>query len=77
MSNVILYVPPGNCVQCARTKALLDREGVTYQVRLVTDYPEEVDRLKALVGSTAPLVVAYGRSWSGFRYDLLMGLPRG
>ncbi|RRH71282.1 glutaredoxin domain-containing protein [Falsigemmobacter faecalis] len=60
MSHVILYVPSGNGVQCNQSKALLDRERVTYEVGLVTDYPEEVDRLKALVGSTAPLVVAYG-----------------
>lgn len=76
MSSVILYVPPGSCIQCDQSKRLLDREGVRYELRLAGDYPEEVDRLSAVLGRQAPLVVAYGRSWSGFRPDLIMGLPR-
>lgn len=69
--KIIIYSPPGCCQQCRATKTALERRGLSWDDRLASDYPEEVDRLAVLHGRQAPLVVAGEQSWSGFRPDLI------
>lgn len=65
------------CVQCDATYRELDKRGVTYTVKDVTD-PENAEALKYFTDeigySSAPIVVVdqdQDHHWSGFRPDLI------
>lgn len=78
MPRVTVHTLP-NCVQCDRTKKLLDREGIVYDVVDMTQEPELAAKFKEDGFLTAPIVVVGndGRRWGGFRPDLIKELkPR-
>ena len=74
--NVTVYTKPA-CVQCNATYRALDKKGIEYQSVDVTQDPEALARLKAMGYMQAPVVVADGDHWSGFRPDKIAALAQG
>ena len=74
--NVTVYTKPA-CVQCNATYRALDKKGIEYQSVDVTQDPEALARLKAMGYLQAPVVVADGDHWSGFRPDKIAALAQG
>lgn len=70
---VTVYTTPA-CPQCMTTKRWLDKRGVTYNTVDLSQSPDDMDAVKALGYSAAPVVViggSYDVHWSGFRPDML------
>lgn len=61
------------CVQCDRTKKMLDKEGLEYEEVDITE-PENLSFVKGLGYMQAPVVVTDDDNWSGFRYEKIKGL---
>ena len=62
------------CVQCDATKRALDKAGLDYELIDVTEDAEGLATVKSLVYVQAPVVVADGDHWSGFRPEKLKPL---
>jgi glutaredoxin-like protein NrdH len=75
MTRVTVYTLPV-CVQCDRTKKLMDREGIVYDSVDLTTVPEVAAKFKEDGFLQAPIVVVGndGRRWGGFRPDLIKEL---
>jgi len=75
MSKVTVYTLPV-CVQCDRTKKLMDREGIAYEAVDLTTVPDVAAKFKEDGFLQAPIVVVGndGRRWGGFRPDLIKEL---
>ena len=73
--KVTVYTLPV-CVQCDRTKKLLDREGIEYETVDLTTVPDVAADFKEEGFLQAPIVVVGngGRRWGGFRPDLIKEL---
>jgi glutaredoxin-like protein NrdH len=76
--RVSVYTLP-DCVQCDRTKRLLEREGIPFQVFNLDELPAKAAEFKAAGFLQAPIVVLGndGRRWAGFRPDLIKELKIG
>ena len=72
MTRVTVYTLP-ICVQCDRTKKLMDRNGIVYDTVDLTTVPEVAAKFKEDGFLQAPIVVLGngGRTWAGFRPDLI------
>lgn len=70
---VIVYTKPG-CVQCERTKKLMDSHGIEYETVDVSENPEARENLIAQGYSQMPIVHAENDEWSGFRPDKIKEL---
>lgn len=71
--NVTVYTKPA-CVQCNATYKALDKAGVVYDVIDISVDAEARDYVMALGYLQAPVVVAGGEHWSGFRPDRIKAL---
>jgi glutaredoxin-like protein NrdH len=71
---ITVYTKPA-CVQCNATYKALDKHGVEYDVVDITANPDARDYVMALGYLQAPVVVAGGEHWSGFRPDRIKALP--
>ncbi|MFD9731982.1 glutaredoxin domain-containing protein [Micrococcus luteus] len=69
---VVVYTRPA-CSACESTKRALDKRGIAYEVREMTD--EDADRFRAEGHRQAPVVVTEGGTWAGFRPDRIVALP--
>lgn len=67
---ITVYSKPA-CVQCTATYRALDKLGVTYDVIDISEDPDARDYVMSLGHLQAPVVVADGHHWSGFRPDLI------
>jgi len=65
---VTVYTKP-SCVQCNATYRALDSRGIEYEVLDVTEDETALATVKELGYLQAPVVVADGEHWSGFRPD--------
>ncbi len=65
---VTVYTKP-SCVQCNATYRALDSRGIEYEVLDVTEDEGALAMVKELGYLQAPVVVADGEHWSGFRPD--------
>ena len=61
------------CVQCDATRRALDKAGVPYELGDVTEDAAALARIKSLGYLQAPVVIADGDHWSGFRPEKLAG----
>ncbi|SJM61062.1 glutaredoxin-like protein NrdH [Agrococcus casei] len=68
--QVIIYTKPG-CVQCSATTRYLDDRGVQYVAADVTADAAALEAVQQLGYAAAPVVVADGNHWSGFRPEKL------
>ena len=66
--TITVYTKPA-CVQCNATYKALDKQGLDYAIVDITEVPEARDYVMALGYLQAPVVVAGGEHWSGFRPD--------
>lgn len=73
--RVTVYSTP-SCVQCRMSYKLLDKLGLDYDVIDVTADPEAERWVKSLGYVQAPVVVAGGVHWSGFRPDKINELVK-
>lgn len=71
--DITVYSKP-LCVQCDATKRALDKAGLPYELIDVTEDAEALAKIKALGYLQAPVVVAGGDHWSGFRPEKLRAL---
>ena len=68
-TTVTVYTKPA-CVQCTATKKALDKAGILgYRPVDITEDPDARDFVMSLGYTSAPVVVAGGEHWSGFRPD--------
>lgn len=72
--TITVYTKPA-CVQCNATYKALDKLGLAYEIVDITEVPEARDYVMALGYLQAPVVVADGEHWSGFRPDRIKALP--
>jgi glutaredoxin-like protein NrdH len=63
-----VYTKPA-CVQCAATKKALDKAGLAYESVDITEDSTARDFVMGLGYTSAPVVIAGGQHWSGFRPD--------
>lgn len=71
--SIIVYTKP-SCVQCSATYRALDKLGIEYTVVDITEDAEALESVKALGYQQAPVVIADGEHWSGFRPDRIKAL---
>ncbi len=65
---ITVYSKP-NCVQCTATYRALDKAGLSYEVVDLSLDAEALEQVKSLGYAQAPVVMAGGEHWSGFRPD--------
>ena len=65
---ITVYSKP-SCVQCNATYRALDAKGIEYEVTDVSQDADALEQVKALGYMQAPVVIADGDHWSGFRPD--------
>ena len=70
---ITVYTKPA-CVQCNATYKALDKQGIAYDVVDISLDDEARDYVMALGHLQAPVVVAGGEHWSGFRPDRIKAL---
>ncbi len=70
MSAITVYTAPA-CAQCRATKRKLNSLGADYTEINVREDNEAFDYVQSLGYDSAPVVVAGGDHWYGFRPDRL------
>ncbi|WP_396926976.1 redoxin NrdH [Mycolicibacterium sp.] len=71
--TITVYTKPA-CVQCNMTYKALDKTGLTYDVVDISEDAEARDYVMSMGYLQAPVVVAGGEHWSGFRPDRIKAL---
>jgi len=71
--TITLLAKP-NCVPCTATQRALDKSGLEYTKRDITEDPEAYELAMSLGYMQAPVVIAGDDHWSGFRPDRLSAL---
>lgn len=71
--KITVYTKP-SCVQCNATKRVLVKAGLAYEEVDLTASAAELAMVKGLGYQQAPVVVAGGDHWSGFRPDKIKAL---
>ncbi len=71
--SITVYTKP-SCVQCTATYRALDNKGIDYTVLDLSVDEEALQTVKELGYLQAPVVVADGEHWSGFRPDKIQEL---
>lgn len=71
--SITVYTKP-SCVQCKATYRALDSKGLEYDVLDVSEDEQALELVKSLGYLQAPVVVADGEHWSGFRPDKIADL---
>lgn len=62
------------CVQCMMTKREMDKRGIKYEAKDLTEHPDKLEEFKAKGLLQAPIVVTDIKVWSGFRIDKITSL---
>lgn len=70
---VTVYTKP-SCVQCNATYRALDNQGIEYEILDLSEDATALETVKELGYLQAPVVVADGDHWSGFRPDKIAEL---
>lgn len=70
---ITVYSKP-NCVQCNATYRALDRAGLPYETVDISLDAEALEQVKSLGYAQAPVVMAAGDHWSGYRPDKIKAL---
>ena len=70
---ITIYSKP-NCVQCTATYRAMDKAGLSYETVDISLDAQALEQVKSLGYAQAPVVVAGGDHWSGFRPDKIKTL---
>ena len=73
--TISVYSKP-SCVQCTATYRALDKQGIEYEVFDVSVDEKALEAVKELGYLQAPVVIADGDHWSGFRPDKINELAQ-
>jgi glutaredoxin-like protein NrdH len=73
--QITVYTTPA-CVQCAATKRQFEKRGIIFDAIDLTQHPDLAEQFKQQGLTSAPIVVAGDRTWSGFRLDRITDLQR-
>lgn len=76
--NITVYTKPA-CVQCTATKKALDKiaaDGITYTMIDISVDAEAREYVMSLGCLQAPVVIAGGNHWSGYRPDRISALVK-
>ena len=73
MDTITVYTKPA-CVQCNATFRALERQGIGYTAIDISEDQEAREYVLSLGYLQAPVVVAGGDHWSGFRPDRIKTL---
>ncbi|MGO1401594.1 MAG: glutaredoxin-like protein NrdH [Flaviflexus sp.] len=71
--TITVYTKPA-CVQCNATTRALNKAGLAYDTVDLTEDAEALEAVKALGYQQAPVVMAGGDHWAGFRPDKIKAL---
>lgn len=71
--TITVYTKP-SCVQCNATMRALKKAGLPYDTVDLTEDAEALEAVKALGYQQAPVVMAGGDHWAGFRPDKIKSL---
>lgn len=71
--SVTVYTLPA-CVQCDRTKKLLEKNEVAFDVVDLSENEDAMEMVKSLGYGSAPVVIAGDTHWAGFRPDMITAL---
>ena len=71
--TITIYSQP-SCVQCTATYRALDKAGLDYSIVDISLDTDARDYVMSLGYLQAPVVVAGGVTWSGFRPDRITAL---
>ncbi|MCT4610961.1 MAG: glutaredoxin-like protein NrdH [Pelagimonas sp.] len=71
--SITVYSKPA-CVQCTATTRALDAKGINYNVIDLTQDDDAMNTVTELGYRQAPVVIADGDHWSGFRPDMIARL---
>ena len=71
--TITVYTKPA-CVQCNATTRALNKAGMAYDTVDLTEDAEALEAVKALGYQQAPVVMAGGDHWAGFRPDKIKAL---
>ncbi len=71
--DVIVYSKP-QCGQCTATLKALEKKGIMPKVIDLTKDDSAMDKVQSLGYRQAPVVIAAGNHWSGFRPDMISKL---
>ena len=71
--SVTVYSLP-NCSQCMATKRHMDRKGIEYSEVDLSQHPDKIKEFIELGHSTAPIVTAGEKIWSGYRHSEIESL---
>jgi len=71
--TITVYSKPA-CVQCNATYRALDKLGYEYTVVDITEDADARDYVMSLGHLQAPVVIADGEHWSGYRPDRIKAL---
>lgn len=64
--TVIVYTKP-NCVQCGASTRKMEELGVEYEPRPLAEHPEGLEVAREHGISSAPVIVADGQVWGGYK----------
>jgi glutaredoxin-like protein NrdH len=67
-TTITVYTKPA-CEQCHATEKALDKAGLAYELVDLTEDSTARDFVMSLGYTSAPVVIAGGQHWSGFRPD--------
>lgn len=73
--TVTVFSKP-SCVQCDATYRALDKHGVSYRTVDLTQDGAALELVRGLGYLQAPVVVAGGEHWSGYRPDKISSLAQ-
>lgn len=71
--TITVYSKP-SCVQCTATYRAMDKAGLQYEVVDITEDADARDYVMSLGHLQAPVVVADGQHWSGYRPDQIKAI---
>lgn len=71
--SITVYTRPA-CGPCRATRSALDKQGIRYEVVDISTDADARDYVMSLGHLQAPVVVANGEHWSGFRLDRIKAL---
>ena len=71
--TVTVFSKPA-CMQCDATYRALDKRGISYEKIDITQDPAALEMVRGLGYLQAPVVMAGGEHWSGYRPDKISSL---
>lgn len=66
MADITIY-SKNNCMQCKMTKKFLEQNGASFEEINIDEHPEQVEYVKSLGFTAAPVIKSGDIAFSGFQ----------